>query len=138
MLASAETLAARGEPVGPYFLQACIAAEHARAARPEDTRWGRIAALYDVLATAAPGAIVEVNRAVAHGRAHGPDAGLAVLDAVDETALRDSPLVPSVRGDLLERAGRHPEAAAAFAEAASRTRNEGERTLLLRRAAANG
>ncbi|GAB3660179.1 RNA polymerase sigma factor [Nocardioides korecus] len=137
VLASAERLAARGDPVGSYFLQASIAAEHARAARPGDTRWGRIAALYDVLATAAPGPVVEVNRAVAHGRAHAPAAGLAVLDAVPPDALGGSPLVPSVRGDLLERAGRHAEAAAAFTEAAGRTRNEGERTLLLRRAAEN-
>ncbi|MCW2817308.1 MAG: polymerase subunit sigma-24 [Marmoricola sp.] len=137
VLASAERLAARGEPVGSYFLQASIAAEHARAVRPEDTRWGRIAALYDVLATAAPGAIVEVNRAVAHGRAHGPSAGLTVLDAISPDALGASPLVPSVRGDLLERAGRHAAAASAFTEAAGRTRNEGERHLLLRRAAQN-
>jgi predicted RNA polymerase sigma factor len=78
-----------------------------------------------------------VNRAVAHGRAFGPDAGLAVLDAVDAAALGDSPLVPSVRGDLLERAGQHAAAHAAFAEAATRTRNEGERTILLRRAEDN-
>ena len=82
-LGRAEAIAATGVPVGKYFLQASIAAEHARAVRPEDTRWRRIAALYDVLAQAAPGPVVEVNRAVAHGRAFGPDAGLAVLDAVD-------------------------------------------------------
>ncbi len=82
-----------------------------------------------------PVPVVEVNRAVAHGRAHGPEAGLAVLDAVAPDALGDSALVPSVRGDLLERAGRHAEAAAAFTEAAARTRNAGERTVLERRAA---
>ncbi|WP_445258791.1 RNA polymerase sigma factor [Nocardioides aurantiacus] len=136
-LSRAERLAARGVPVGTYFLQASIAAEHARAARPEDTRWRRIAALYDVLAGAAPGPVVEVNRAVAHGRAFGPAAGLAVLDAVDPGALGDSPMVPSVRGDLLERAGLHVEAAAAFTEAASHASNEGERALLLRRAEEN-
>ena len=136
-LARAEELAARGRPVGRYFLQACIAAEHARAERAEDTDWHRIAAYYDVLATAAPGPVVEVNRAVAHGRAHGADAGLAVLDAVRPDALGDSPLVPSVRGDLLERAGRHADAAAAFREAAGRTRNDGERAVLLRRAEEN-
>jgi RNA polymerase sigma factor (sigma-70 family) len=136
-LRRAEVLAAGGRPVGSYFLQASIAAEHARAARAEDTDWRRIAALYDVLAGAAPGPVVEVNRAVAHGRAFGPEAGLAVLDAVDEAALGDSPLVPSVRGDLLERAGQHAAAHAAFAEAATRTRNEGERTILLRRAEDN-
>ena len=136
-LQRAEALAARGTPVGKYFLQASIAAQHARAQRAEDTDWRRIAALYDVLAGAAPGPVVEVNRAVAHGRAHGPDAGLAVLDAVDADALGDSPLVPSVRGDLLERAGLHAQAAEAFTEAARRTRNEGERAVLQRRAAEN-
>jgi RNA polymerase sigma factor (sigma-70 family) len=137
VLRAASRLAATGTPVGTYFLQASIAAEHAVAARPEDTDWGRIAALYDVLAQAAPGAVVEVNRAVAHGRAHGADAGLAVLAAVDPAALGGSPLVPSVRGDLLERAGRFSEAEAAFAEAAALTRNEGERTVLRRRAEEN-
>lgn len=137
VLRAASRLAATGTPVGTYFLQASIAAEHAVAARPEDTDWGRIAALYDVLAQAAPGAVVEVNRAVAHGRAYGADAGLAVLAAVDAAALDGAPLVPSVRGDLLERAGRFTEAEAAFSEAASLTRNEGERTVLLRRAEAN-
>ena len=136
-LQRAEELAARGTPVGKYFLQASIAAQHARAQRAEDTDWRRIAALYDVLAEAAPGPVVEVNRAVAHGRAHGPDAGLAVLDAVDADALGDSPLVPSVRGDLLERAGLHAQAAEAFSDAAGRTKNEGERAVLQRRAAEN-
>ncbi|WP_297622612.1 sigma-70 family RNA polymerase sigma factor [Nocardioides sp.] len=136
-LRQAEALAARGTPVGKYFLQASIAAQHAGAVRPEDTDWPRIAALYDVLAQAAPGPVVEVNRAVAHGRAHGPDAGLAVLDAVDAGALGGSPLVPSVRGDLLERAGLHEQAGAAFTDAAARTRNAGERAVLQRRAAAN-
>jgi RNA polymerase sigma factor (sigma-70 family) len=136
-LRRAERLAARGKPVGRYFLQALIAAQHARAARAEDTDWRRIAALYDVLARAAPGPVVEVNRAVAHGRAYGAAAGLVVLEALDAAALGDSPLVPSVRGDLLERAGSHTEAAAAFAEAAMRTRNESERSLLLRRAESN-
>ena len=136
-LQRAEMLAARGTPVGRYFLQASIAAQHARAERAEDTDWTRIAALYDVLAGAAPGPVVEANRAVAHGRAFGPEAGLAVLEAVDAAALRDSPLVPSVRGDLLERAGRHRQAGESFAEAATRTRNEGERALLERRAAFN-
>lgn len=136
-LARAEEIAARGVPVGRYYLQAAIAAVHARATTAAATDWPRIAHLYDVLATAAPGPVVEVNRAVAHGRADGPDAGLAVLDAIPADALRDSPLVPSVRGDLLERAGRHAEAAAQFTEAAERTRNAGERTLLARRAAVN-
>ncbi|WP_395691328.1 RNA polymerase sigma factor [Nocardioides sp.] len=136
-LQRAEQRAARGHPVGRYFLQASIAAEHARAARAEDTDWRRIATLYDVLATAAPGPVVEVNRAVAHGRAFGPNAGLAVLDAVDPAALGDSPLVASVRGDLLERAGLHAEASRSFAQAAALTRNEGERGVLRRRADLN-
>ncbi|CAN7251868.1 RNA polymerase sigma factor [Knoellia sp. LjRoot47] len=137
VLGRAEELASRGEPVGKYFLQASIAAEHARAGRAEDTNWRRIAALYDVLASAAPGAVVEVNRAVAHGRAFGPDAGLAVLAEVDESALGDSPLVASVRGDLLERAGSHAEAAEAFAHASAVTNNESERSVLTRRAEEN-
>jgi RNA polymerase sigma factor (sigma-70 family) len=136
-LQRAELLAAAGKPVGTYFLQASIAAEHARSDRAEDTNWRRIAALYDVLADAAPGPVVEVNRAVAHGRAFGPDAGLAVLDEVGPGALGDSPLVPSVRGDLLERAGLHGQASEAFARAAARTRNEGERAVLRRRAEEN-
>jgi RNA polymerase sigma factor (sigma-70 family) len=133
----AELLAAAGKPVGTYFLQASIAAQHARAARADDTDWRRIAALYDVLARAAPGPVVEVNRAVAHGRAFGPDAGLAVLDRLGADQLGDSPLVPSVRGDLLEQAASYGAAGEAFAEAARRTRNEGERALLRRRAELN-
>ena len=136
-LQRAEALAARGKPVGTYFLQASIAAEHARAAEPADTNWRRIAALYDVLAEAAPGPVVEVNRAVAHGRAFGPQAGLAVLEQLGAGALGDSPLVPSVRGDLLERAGLHGPAGEAFTEAATRTRNDSERALLRRRAEQN-
>ncbi|MBI2245746.1 MAG: RNA polymerase sigma factor [Nocardioides sp.] len=133
-LERAEVLARGGAPVGRYYLQAAIAAQHARAASSEHTDWRAIAALYDVLAEAAPGPVVEVNRAVAHGRAFGPAAGLAVLDGLPEAALAGSHLLPSVRGDLLARAGRHPEAAASFREAASLTRNESERALLLRRA----
>lgn len=136
-LRRAELLAARGRPVGKYFLQASIAVLHARAARAEETDWRRIAGLYDVLADAAPGPVVEVNRAVAHGRAFGPDAGLAVLARLGDEALGDSVLVPSVRGDLLERAGRHGEASEAFARAAALTRNERERELLLGRAQFN-
>jgi RNA polymerase sigma factor (sigma-70 family) len=136
-LDQAERLAARGQPVGRYFLQASIAAQHARAQRAEDTDWRRIAALYDILGRAAPGPVVEVNRAVAHGRAFGPDAGLAVLSALSPDALGDSPLIPSVRGDLLERAGLHAQASEAFTAAAALTRNESERALLLRRAGSN-
>ena len=136
-LRQARVLAERGTPVGKYFLQASIAAQHARATRAEDTDWRQIARLYDVLAQAAPGAVVDVNRAVAHGRAFDPDAGLAVLEQVDARQLGDYPLLAGVRGDLLERAGRHAEAAGAFAEAASRTRNRAEQTLLQARARMN-
>jgi len=136
-LERAERVAATGTPVGTYFLQASIAAEHARAGRAEDTDWRRIAALYDVLAAAAPGPVVEVNRAVAHGRAFGPDAGLAVLAELDPRALGDSPLLPSVRGDLLERAGLHAQAAEEFTAAAAQTRNHSERAVLHRRAELN-
>ena len=133
-LSRAETLAVGGKPVGRYYLQAAIASRHARAATPDDTDWPAIANLYDVLAQAAPGPVVEVNRAVAHGRASGPDAGLAVLDALPDGALAGSHLLPSVRGDLLARAGRHAEAAESFRRAASLTRNESEQALLLGRA----
>jgi len=136
-LEKAELLAARGRPVGHYVLQGSIAAQHARAARAEDADWRRVAKLYDVLSQAAPGPVIEVNRAVAYGRAYGAGAGLAVLEEVDPAALGDSPLIPSVRGDLLERAGLHAEAAARFAEAAARTRNHGERAVLQRRAGEN-
>jgi RNA polymerase sigma factor (sigma-70 family) len=136
-LEKARLLTARGTPVGKYFLQASIAAQHARAVRAEHTDWRRIAELYDVLARAAPGPVVEVNRAVAHGRAYGPGAGLAVLEDVDGDSMGDSPLLPSVHGDLLERAGLHAEAREAFTEAASRTANAGERTVLQRRADRN-
>jgi len=136
-LQQAQGLAARGKPVGKYFIQASIAAQHARAGRADDTDWRQIAMLYDVLAQTAPGPIVEVNRAVAHGRAFDPGAGLAVLEELEADQLGDSPLVPSVRGDLLERAGRHADAADAFTEAAARTRNEAERAVLQRRADEN-
>lgn len=132
-LLKAELLARGGHPVGRYVLQASIAAQHGRAVRAEDTDWRQIALLYDVLARAAPGPIVEVNRAVAHGRAFDAGAGLAVLEKVAPDALGDSPLIPSVYGDLLERAGLNDDAARAFTEAASRARNDGERALLRRR-----
>jgi RNA polymerase sigma factor (sigma-70 family) len=133
-LAALDRAEALGRPVGPYVLQAAVAACHARARRAEDTDWPRIAGLYDVLARVTPSAVVEVNRAVAHGRAFGPAAGLAVLDAVDDPALGRSHLASAVRGDLLARAGEAEEAAAAFREAAARTRNVRERDLLLARA----
>jgi len=123
-------------PLGPYGLQAAIAACHARAIRAEDTDWVRIAALYDALAQIQPSPIVELNRAVALGMAFGPAAGLALLDEIkDEKALANNHLLPSVRGDLLEKAGRQPEAATEFRRAAAMTENERERELLLSRAA---
>jgi RNA polymerase sigma factor (sigma-70 family) len=121
---------------GPYVVQAQIAACHARAATPEQTDWRAIAQWYDVLSRLGDNPVVEVNRAVAHGRAFGPDDGLAVLDAVAaHRALSASHLVPAVRGDLLARAGRHTEAAAEFDRAASLTGNEAERAVLRSRAA---
>ncbi|MGY0389667.1 RNA polymerase sigma factor [Nocardioides sp. WG-D5] len=132
----ATALASSGTPGGSYLVQAMIAACHGRARRAEDTDWAEIARLYDLLASGAPGAVIEVNRAVAHGRAFGPDAGLAILAALPDGALPGSHLPAGVRGDLLHRAGRHLEAAAAFDEAASLTGNTGERELLEKRAAA--
>ncbi len=120
-----------GQPVGVYTVQAAIAACHARARRAADTDWVRIASLYDLLSSVGDNPAVEVNRAVAHGRAFGPSAGLAVLDAVETSSYAWH----AVRGDLLARAGRGSEAADSFRLAASLTRNEAERDLLLRRAA---
>jgi RNA polymerase sigma factor (sigma-70 family) len=122
-------------PLGPYGLQAAIAACHARALRPEETDWVRIAALYDALAQISNSPIVELNRAVAIGMAFGAEAGLELIDQIkDEPALRNYHLLPSVRGDLLEKAGRHEEASAEFKRAAELTQNERERELLLKRA----
>ncbi|HKH65056.1 MAG TPA: RNA polymerase sigma factor [Solirubrobacterales bacterium] len=126
-------------PLGPYGLQAAIAACHARALRPEETDWVRIAALYDALAQISGSPIVELNRAVALGMAFGPEAGLELIDQIkDEPALRTYHLLPSVRGDLLEKAGRPEEAATEFQKAATLTQNEQERELLLRRAEGDG
>ncbi len=133
-LERAERLAAQGKPVGRYYLQAAIASRHARAATPRQTDWLAIARLYDVLAEAAPGPVVEVNRAVAHGRAYDADAGLAILDRLPDRAFAGSHLLASVRGDLLARAGRHADAASSFRAAATLTGNESERSLLLGRA----
>ncbi|MDX2852212.1 RNA polymerase sigma factor [Streptomyces sp. PA03-3a] len=127
---------AAGGPPGPYTLQAAIAACHAHALHPRDTDWRRIAELYAVLARRTPTPVVELNRAVAVTMAYGPREGLALVDRLtDEPALRGYHLLPSVRGDLLERLGRHAEAREEFLRAASLTRNERERTLLVERAA---
>ena len=122
---------------GPYLLQASIAACHARARESKDTDWGRIVALYDELRDVSPSPIVDLNRAVAVGMASGPQAGLDALDhLLDEPSLRGYHLLPSVRGDLLARVGRADEARREFERAASLTRNERERELLLARARA--
>ncbi|WP_243719063.1 RNA polymerase sigma factor [Actinomadura sp. 7K534] len=128
-----------GEPPGPYVLQAAIAACHAQAPAPEDTDWTQIASLYGILASVAPSPVVELNRAVAVGMAHGPAEGLAVADELaDEPSLRGYHLLPSVRGDLLARLGRAAEARAQFERAAELTRNAAERKILLDRAARAG
>jgi RNA polymerase sigma factor (sigma-70 family) len=130
----AEAVSAGGGP-GPYVLQAAIAACHAHAHTYEETDWGRIATLYGLLAVRAPSPVVELNRAVAVSMAEGPEAGLAIVDALTgEPALRDYHLLPSVRGDLLARLGRTGEAAAEFERAASLARNGRERGFLLARA----
>ena len=129
--------AAIGAPPGPYRLQAEIAACHARARTAEETDWARIAALYAVLARVTPSPVVELNRAVAIGRAEGPAAGLAHLDRLgDDPALRNYHLLPSVRADLLTRLGRREEARLEWERAASLAGNARERELLLARAAA--
>ncbi|MEZ0283778.1 MAG: RNA polymerase sigma factor [Thermoleophilia bacterium] len=122
--------------LGPYALQAAIAACHARAAAPEATDWVRIVALYDGLAQLTPSPVVELNRAVAVSMAFGPQAGLDLVDELaDEPALRAYHLLPSVRGDLLARLGRAEEARAELERAAFMTRNARERDQLLERAA---
>jgi RNA polymerase sigma factor (sigma-70 family) len=121
--------------LGPYALQAAIAACHARARTPEDTDWARIAALYDALAQLAPSPVVELNRAVALSMAYGPATGLALVDELlSEPSLKTYHLLPSVRGDLLLKLGRFDEARAEFARAAALTRNTREREMLLGRA----
>jgi RNA polymerase sigma factor (sigma-70 family) len=135
-LTRAETL---GNALGPYTLQAAIAACHARARTPEETDWVRIAALYEALAQLAPSPVVDLNRAVALAMAHGPAAGLEIVDALTtEPSLKNYHLLPGVRGDLLARLGRFAEARAEFERAAALTRNVRERALLLERARTAG
>lgn len=125
-----------GGALGPYALQAAIAACHARARTAADTDWGRIAALYEALARVMPSPVVELNRAVAVSMAYGPAAGLAIVDAIaGEPSLRRYHLLPTVRGDLLEKLGRRDEARAEFERAATLTRNRRERDVLQGRAA---
>ena len=138
-LAALERAEALGGARGPYALQAALAACHARARTAEETDWGRIAALYDALREVMPSPVVDLNRAIAHGMAFGPEAGLALLDAIaGAEALRGYAPLPAARGDVLFRAGRLAEARAQFERAAGLTRNARERAFLLGRAAACG
>jgi RNA polymerase sigma factor (sigma-70 family) len=124
-----------GGALGPYALQAAIAACHARARTAEETDWPRIVALYDALSTLTPSPVVELNRAVAVAMAFGPAAGLELVDQLaGEPSLKSYHLLPSVRGDLLAKLGRGPEARAEFERAAKLTHNARERALLLDRA----
>jgi RNA polymerase sigma factor (sigma-70 family) len=134
-LARAEALAEQqNRPLGPYSLQAAIAACHARAASAEQTDWPRIAALYDALTQLTPSPVIELNRAVAVAMAFGPAAGLAIVDGlVTEPALKQYHWLPAVRGDLLAKLGRADEARAEFLRAAGLAKNERERALLLAR-----
>jgi len=137
-LAALERAERVGGTLGPYALQAAIAACHARARTAEETDWERIVALYDALAQVMPTPVVELNRAVAVGMAFGPEAGLELVDElVSEGSLDGYHLLPSVRGDLLAKLGRHEEARREFERAASLTANARERDLLLARAAAS-
>jgi RNA polymerase sigma factor (sigma-70 family) len=134
-LAALERAQALGDGSGPYVLQAAIAACHARARTAGETDWRRIAALYEELARVTPSPIVELNRALAVSMAFGPAAGLEILDALaSEPSLEEYHRLPSARGELLMKLGRHEEARAAFERAASLTRNARERELLLQRA----
>jgi RNA polymerase sigma factor (sigma-70 family) len=136
-LAALERAERLDRALGPYALQAAIAACHARARTAYETDWARIAALYDALARLTPSPVVELNRAVAVGMAFGPAAGLELVDALtSEPTLERYHLLPSVRGDLLAKLGRFEEARAEFERAASLTQNEPVRRLLFERAAA--
>lgn len=134
-LAALERAEKLGTALGPYALQAEIAACHARAATAAETNWARIAALYAALGQMTPSPIVELNRAVAVAMAFGPQAGLDLVDAIaGERALDNYHLLPAVRGDFLKKLGRYAEARTEFERAASMTRNEREKELLLERA----
>jgi RNA polymerase sigma factor (sigma-70 family) len=133
-----ERAQALGGARGPYALQAALAACHARARTAEETDWKTIAALYDVLRGVMPSPVVDLNRAIAYSMALGPEAGLALLDEIDETALRNYAPVPAARGDFLFRAGRLAEAKGEFERAAALSRNVSEKEFLLKRAAACG
>ncbi len=137
-LAALTRAEALGSSLGPYALQAAIAACHARARVAEETDWARIASLYERLAQLTPSPVVELNRAVAVGMAYGPAAGLELADKlVADPVLEGYHLLPAVRGDLLAKLGRNEEARGEFERAASLTRNARERELLLQRAASS-
>jgi RNA polymerase sigma factor (sigma-70 family) len=133
-LARAEALGGAG---GPYALQAAIAACHARARKAEDTDWQRIAMLYDTLMDVTPSPVIDLNRAIAHSMAFGPEAGLKLVDEIAQAAaLRNYAPLPAARGDFLFRVGRCAEARIQFERAATITRNEREKAFFLNRAAA--
>ena len=135
-LAALERAEELGGALGPYALQAAIAACHARARTPGETDWARIVALYDALSELTPSPVVELNRAVAVGMAFGPAAGLELVDQLaGDPSLKSYHLLPSVRGDLLAKLGRGTEARVEFERAARLTQNARERALLLERAA---
>ena len=136
-LAALERASGLGGAQQPYALQAAIAACHARARQAADTDWVRIAALYAALANVMPSPVVELNRAVAQGMAYGPEAGLALVETLaNDPVLRDYASLPAVRGDLLQKLGRHEEARAEFERAAGLTLNARTRALMLARALA--
>ena len=138
-LAALERAEALGGANGPYALQAALAACHARARKAEDTDWARIAALYDTLRAVMPSPVVDLNRAVAHSMAFGPEAGLRLVDEIAQAAaLRNYAPLPAARGDFLFRAGRLAEAKVQFEQAAALSRNAREKDFLLGRAAACG
>jgi RNA polymerase sigma factor (sigma-70 family) len=138
-LTALERSEALGGANGPYALQAALAACHARAATASDTDWARIAGLYDRLRTVAPSPVIDLNRAVAHTMAFGPDSGLALLAEIEaSTVLRAYAPLPAAKGDFLFRAGRRAEAKPEFERAAALTRNVREKAFLLARAAACG
>jgi RNA polymerase sigma factor (sigma-70 family) len=138
-LAALQRVEALGGAQGPYALQAALAACHARARKAEDTDWQKIAGLYDTLRDVMPSPVVDLNRAVAHSMAFGPEAGLARLDEIDPAAgLKNYVPLPAARGDFLYRAGRLADAKAEFERAAGLTRNSSEKAFFLARAAACG
>jgi len=135
-LAALDSAQRTSAALGPYGLQAAIAACHARSRTPEETDWQRIAALYDALAELISSPVIGLNRAVAVGMAYGPAAGLELVDALaSDPILKSYPLLPAVRGDLLEKLSRYSEARDEFAHAATLAQNSRERTLFSERAA---